>query len=151
MTNVKAIRIGGKGSARRAPTKKQMDADKDKGFLTALSSNGYKCSEMKNVERCSFMTETDSVINYPEPELKAITKDNAVVGYIIKGKGELLGDDSNRNFDLDSIVKYLGTKGVDVEGLVERAKKGDNTAIEEILRLVRASAEAEDKDAKKPE
>ncbi|EHY65557.1 hypothetical protein NEAUS04_1643 [Nematocida ausubeli] len=146
----RAVRVGGKKAPRRAPTKKQVDADNDKGFLTALSANGYKCSEVKDVNCCSFMADTDSVISYQEPEVKAVTKDNVIIGYIVKGKGELLGE-NNKNFDLDSIIKYLATKGVNIEGLVEKVKEGDKKALEEILDLVKAAAIEEDKEKEEKE
>lgn len=141
----RAIKIGGKRAPRRAPSKRQVSADNDKGFLTALSSNGYKCNEVKDVDCCSFMAENDSVINYQAPEIKSVTKDNMVIGYIIKGKGELLGE-NNKNFNLDTIVKYLSSKGINVEDLVEKVQKGDKKALEDILEIVKTSAEEEDKE-----
>ncbi|KAI5167532.1 hypothetical protein NEIRO03_2057 [Nematocida sp. AWRm78] len=146
----RAVRVGGKKAPRRAPTKKQVDADNDKGFMTALSAGGYKCNEVKDVDCCSFMADTDSVINYKTPEVKAVTKDNVVIGYLIKGKGELLGE-NNRNFDLDSIIKYLSSKGVNVEELVEKVQNGDKKALEEILELVKTAAIEEDKEKEKKE
>ncbi|KAI5190861.1 hypothetical protein NEMIN01_1263 [Nematocida minor] len=139
----RAIKIGGKKAPRRIPTRRQIDADNDKGFLTALAGNGYKCNEVKDIDCCNFMAENDSVINYQTPEIKAVTKDNTIIGYIVKGKGELLGD-NNKNFDLDTIVKYLSSKGINVEDLVERVQNGDKKALEEILEIVKKSAVEED-------
>lgn len=147
----RAIRIGGKKAPRRAPTKKQVEADNDKGFLTALASNGYKCNELKEVDCCSLMTDTDSIINYQTPEIKTVTKDNLVIGYIVKGKGELLGGENNKNFDMDSIAKYLEARGINVEGLIEKVKTGDKEALHEILDLVKGAGEEEDKEAEEAE
>lgn len=143
----RAVKIGGKRAPRRAPTKRQVSADNDKGFLTALAANGYKCSEVKDVDCCSFMGESESVINYPTPDIQSITKDNMIIGYIIKGKGDLLAKD--RNYNLDTIVKYLSSRGINVEDLVERIQNGDKAALNEMLEVLKKSGEEEDAEKEK--
>lgn len=148
-----AVRIGGKKAPRRPVVKKEQKTPGDAEIKNVLSSGGYKVQEVPAVENCSFVGKSGMSISYKNPEVLAIlpSEKNVPIGYVIKGKSEVLS--SNQavpTFDLEAAKNLLEKQGVDVEPLIKKLSEGDKGAFEKIVELLRDSKIGEKEDAEEP-
>ncbi|KAI5171164.1 hypothetical protein NEFER03_0566 [Nematocida sp. LUAm3] len=137
-----AVRIGGKKAPRRAPPKKTSTVDHAARLQTSLTTNGYKTQPVPDVTNCSFISKTGMAVNYSSPNVSAIYhKDNQPIGYIIKGKGELLngGPNGNSSADLSMLKDLLAKKGIDIESIMKRVESGDKAALEEVMEVLKVA------------
>lgn len=151
-----AVRIGGRGAPRRIIQKKPESTSGLDKLKSVLSSSGYGLKKITEVENCSFVGHDHTVINYQTPEVQALFhKDNQPIGYILKGKGELLsggGGGNKPNFDLETIAAALAEKGININDLVKKVEEsGDKQAFAEICDILKQTDFSKDGPAAKDE
>ncbi|KAI5186042.1 hypothetical protein NEHOM01_1245 [Nematocida homosporus] len=136
---LQAVRIGGKKAPRRMIQKKEVKVDNSAKLGQALTGLGYRTQAVSEVENCSFMGQEGTVINYSSPDVSAVFhKDDKPVGYIIRGRGEVLNKGGQPSYDLETITQVLSQKGINIKDLVKRVEEdGDRKALDEIVELIK--------------
>lgn len=142
MEKGQVLKIGGRRVVRKQPKKAAEEGVEDAKMESILSSCSFKTQKIEKVSNCSFMGSDGSIVNYSDPEVRAIFhKSKTPYGFIIKGKGEVLqgGEDSalpSDAFDLESLKEMLKSKNINIDDLLKRAAEGDEEAQKEIIEKI---------------